>query len=258
MKAFRLAAILLGFLLVCSASFARGGFGGGRSFGGGGFGRSSGGFSFGRSSGGFSFGRRSGGSFGGGLFGSRRASPSFSLPRRTPSPPSVILAPPPRTPGAAPRTGFGSTNIGAGPSARPGARYGTGVSDATPTNIGRGPSARPSGGATTRPYGVGSFGSTRNPTGYGSNYEYRRGLGGVYVPVGYSPWPFYGWYFLPWLFPHPYPPGFGYAYHASPLGSLFAMLLGLAIATLAIWLIYRVVKGAMRPKAGFGVSHRYQ
>jgi len=71
----------------------------------------------------------------------------------------------------------------------------------------------------------------------------------VYVPVGYNPVPFYAWYFLPWLMPHPYPSGFGYAYHANPLVSLVATFLVFSVLFIVVWLLYRAAKLAFRGRS---------
>ncbi|MGQ9525450.1 MAG: hypothetical protein ACUVTZ_11515 [Armatimonadota bacterium] len=64
------------------------------------------------------------------------------------------------------------------------------------------------------------------------------------MPAGYSPWPFYAWFLFPWLMPHPYPYGSGYA-HANPLVSLVATFLAFSILFVMIWLLYRAVKAVL-------------
>lgn len=75
------------------------------------------------------------------------------------------------------------------------------------------------------------------------------------MPVGYSPWPFYAWYFLPWLMPHPYPYGFGYAHHANPLVSLVVTFLILSVLFIVVWLLYRAARFAF---GGARSTRRYE
>lgn len=156
-----------------------------------------------------SFGRSGG--FGGG-FGSRRSTGIGGLfGRSTPSRPTF---------------GGGFFNRSRTPS---------GLADRRGTNFSTPPpSARP--GSLPSTMKTPSFGGRvarqgSRTTVYDGNrtITYDRGWGGVPVPMGSSPLPYYAFFFMPWLFHNPYHYGMG-APHVGVLGSLVSLLvLGLVV-----------------------------
>jgi hypothetical protein len=238
MKTIRLAIFATVFVFLASEVCARG-------FGRvGGFGRIGGG-------GGLSFGRRVGGF--GGTFG-RRPTPFFAQPRR--SAPSTVFSPPPRVPGARPYSSRPDTNLETPlPSAKPGARSRTNIFSGD-TNLGTPPSARPRVGSGGAAGSAGTFGGVKYPTPARDRYViYERGYGGVYVPSGYSPWPFYAWFLFPWLFPHPYPAGFAYAHHVGFFGAVLTAVITLVVLGLVVWLVVVLFRSAFR---GLRAARRYE
>ncbi|MCC6443483.1 MAG: hypothetical protein IT210_08505 [Armatimonadetes bacterium] len=221
--------------LVCQVAlvYARGG----RSFGGGG--RSFGG-SFGgsRSFGGSFGGSRSSGGFGGSRSTYATPAPSSrpsyggSFDQRSPSPGGTFSTPAPSS-----RPSFG------------GSTSGSRGNISTPP-----PSSRPTYGGRTGGYGGQPYSERlgRNQTLVhypDRTVTYNHYWGGVMVPMGYSPFPFYGYHYFWWLpfisSPHYHSPYYGPA-PVSHHAGFFGTLIGILFLILIIWLAVKIIQALAR------------